>query len=259
MNDSTYIKHILLCLLLTFTVRVVADSPVLAVASNLTAPLTQIASEFEANTGTKLRLTFGSSGSLSRQIIQGAPFELFISANAEFVDLLLREGVINSRGWAFAEGPIGVFIPRESTLYTGASLTSVLTALKYSAYRKLALANPKIAPYGAAAIRALQSGGIWVIEQARTLLAEDVSQVVPYALSGNVDIAVIPYSFMRLENMKDRGIYIPFPDTWYQPVTQYVVLLDKASEITREFEQFLGSDRAHAILRDYGYNIPVTQ
>ncbi len=259
MRVSMYLKFILLGLLLIFTVCVTADSPVIAVASNLTAPLTQIAKEFETNTGTTLRLTFGSSGTLARQIIQGAPFELFISANADFVELLFHEGVISSSGWAFAEGPIGLFIPNESTLYAGASLASVITALKYSDYRKLVLANPKLAPYGAAAVRALQSGGIWVIEQDRMLLAEDVSQVVPYALSGNVDIAVIPFSFMQQENMKDRGIYIPFPDTWYKPVTQYVVLLDTASDVTREFEQFLGSDRAQAILRDYGYNIPVTR
>jgi molybdate transport system substrate-binding protein len=258
-NILLNMRSLVFVLLACLSLQAPADPPVIAVAANLTAPMTEILKEFEQEKGANFRVTYGSSGNLARQIVQGAPYELFISASAGYIEFLFKQGVISNNGWEFASGPIGIFVPEDSRLYKGANLKSVVTALRYKAYRKIALANPEHAPYGVAAMQALQSAGIWALEQTRTLLAEDVTQVVPFILSGNADLAIIPYSFMKTNQLKGKGKFIAIPSAWYEPVTQYVVLLENASEVTREFDRFLASDQVRNILEDYGYATPELQ
>jgi molybdate transport system substrate-binding protein len=253
------LRNLVFILLAGLSAQGLAESPVIAVAANLNAPMTKIISEFQKDKGATFRVTYGSSGNLARQIVQGAPYELFISASSSYIEFLFKQGVISNNGWEFANGTIGIYVPEDSRLYKGAKLKTIVTALRYKTYRKIALANPEHAPYGVAAMQALQSAGIWALESTRTLLAEDISQVVPFVLSGNADLAIIPYSFMKTDQLKGKGKYIALPAEWYEPVTQYVVLLENASEITREFDRFLASDRVRSILEDYGYATPELQ
>jgi len=248
------IHRIIIVIILQYSAICTADTPVIAAASNLTAPLTEIARQYEAVSGNSIRLSFGSSGNLARQIVQGAPYRLFISASYDYIDFLLSEGAIDNEGTELVQGQIVVFIPEQSILKDATDLRSVVTHLQYRDYRKIAFANPEIAPYGVAALQAFQSAGFWAIETNRTLLADSVAQVMQFALSGNVDVAVIPYSFMLDSNFQHKGKYFLIPSHWHMPISQYVVLLRNADQTTRDFMEFLFSDTAHAIFGQYGYN-----
>jgi len=241
-------------ILLLYTGISTAETPVIAAASNLTAPLTEIARQYEAVSGNSIRLSFGSSGNLARQIAQGAPYTLFISASYDYIDFLLSEGAIDNEGTELVQGQIVVFIPEQSILKDATDLRSVIMHLQYRDYRKIAFANPEVAPYGVAALQGLQSAGFWAIETNRTLLADSVAQVMQFALSGNVDMAVVPYSFMLDQNFQHNGKYFLIPSHWHLPISQYVVLLRNADQTTGDFMEYLFSDTAHAIFEQYGYN-----
>jgi molybdate transport system substrate-binding protein len=230
-----------------------AETPVIAVASNLNSPMTEIAEAFKAKTGESVRLSFGASGNLSRQIVQGAPYEIFISAGREYIDFLLAQGISIEEYSEYVHGKIVFYIPANSQIAEMQSLKSIINALMYQSYRKIAIANPEHAPYGVAAVQAMQSAGVWAMEKNRVILAESVSQVVPYALSGNVDVAVIPYSFILQNDLDKKGKYFTVPDSWYESINQYISVFEDASEVSVKFNDFLRSDTAIKILERYGY------
>lgn len=231
------------------------DVPIIAVASNLTLPMAEIAELYEIKTGRSVRLTTGSSGHLAGQIVQGAPYELFISANRQYIDLLTEHEIQVNNIEPFIIGKIGAFIPDNSPLRTTDSIDDVINALIFRNYRKIAIANPELAPYGTAAVEALQNSGIWAIESSRVILADSVSLVIPYALSGNVDVAIIPYSFMLPDEMKQNGKYISFPENSYTPIIQYLVELYDGNTQAAEFKRFLLGELSRDILNKYGYEI----
>ena len=214
---------LLIVLIITSKYSLADDAPIIAVASNLAGPMAELSKEFTAQTGEPVRLTYGSSGNLSRQIVQGAPFELFISAGEEYVDFLIKQEVSFIHQTEYIYGEIGIFIPKNSQLYNLDSFNEVISALNFNTYRKIVIANPEHAPYGVTSIQALKNAGLWAIETNRLILAESVSQVVPYALSGNVDMAIIPNSFILQNNLQSQGKYYLFPETLYTQIVQHIV------------------------------------
>lgn len=231
-----------------------ADTPVIAVASNLISPMTEIATAFNTETGDTVRLSFGSSGNLARQIVQGAPYEVYISAGKEYIDFLIDQRVPVQDRLEYIYGEIGIYVPVNSRLASLLSLQAIINALTFDSDQKIAIANPEHAPYGIAAMQALQNAGIWAIEKNRLILAESVSQIIPYALSGSVDMVVIPYSFILQNGLKNEGSYFPIPDPWYDRINQYVVMFDDASQVSLKFKDFLISDTAIQVLNRYGYH-----
>lgn len=252
-NRNSVLKQCILLLLLVLPLSSYSQTPVIAVASNLSAPLTEIITAFKVRTGIDVRVSFGSSGNLSRQIVQGAPFELFISADRKYIDFIQDKGVNLEDSYEFSYGMIGLFIPADSSLYKLDTLEKVINALEFRSYRRIALANPEHAPYGVAALEALHNAGLWALEQNRMILAESVAQVVPYALSGNVDAAVIPSSFMYQNELAREGRFFLLPEEWYRRITQYIAIMPGASLQTEEFSRFLTGEESHEILRSYGY------
>ncbi len=230
-----------------------AETIDVAVASNLTQPIKKIVAAYEARSSSRVRLTFGASGNLARQIVQGAPFQLFISADRSYIDFLLEQQIVNYPGMEFTRGSIGIFIPNDSILRSETDLKSVINAMMYRSYRRIAIANPEHAPYGAAALQALQNAGLWAIEQNRLIKADNVAQLVRYSLSGSVDAAIIPASFMEQGNMAGEGKFFRFPESWHMPVIQYLLVLENAGSQARDFAAFLYSDIAGSILSEYGY------
>lgn len=250
---KTLVRCFLFLLLTACPVVYAVDPPSIAVASNLTTPMTRIAEEFRSITGTRISISYGSSGNIARQIVQGAPYQLFISADKRYVDFLGDQGVMHHPAIEFIHGPIGIFIADDSILIEEPDLASIINALMYRSYRRITFPNPEHAPYGVAAQAALQSAGLWAIEKNRILLADNAAQVIQYALSAGVDAAVIPYSFMKEPTLQDKGRYFPIPESWYSPVIQYLVLLETAGEVTRRFAEFLQGETSTGILEEYGY------
>jgi len=240
--------------IIIFSNKSFADTPVIAVASNLTAPITEIANQFKIETGAEIRLSFGSSGNLARQIIQGAPYDLFISAGLEYIDFLSEHGAPIKSASEYIYGDIGFYVPNDSSIKNAITINSVIQALNFNSFRKIAIANPEHAPYGIAALQTLINAGAWIIEKDHLILAESVSQIVPFALSGNVDIAIIPYSFILQDNLISKGKYFPIPLFWYSRISQYIVSFNDTSQVSLKFREYLQQETTQNILLQYGYH-----
>lgn len=233
------------------------EPPVVAVAANMAHAAAEIARDYEQAHGRRVRLSVGSSGNLYRQIVEGAPFELFLSADAAFVDRLLEQGLAHGPAITYAIGRIGLFVPAGSVL-AAAAIRDPESLLRAAAAQALAItiANPRHAPYGRAAREVLETLGLWETVSARLVIGENVGQTVQFALSGSVDLGVIPLSYARLPEVRARGTYVPLPGDWYTPLVQRMVLTNRASPAARAFFDYLQSDPARAVLARYGYGLP---
>ena len=216
--------------------------------------MTEIREQYRHEQGrSDISLVFGSSGNFARQILQGAPFELFLSANKKYVDLLINNGTMPSDYRQFALGRIGYFIPHGSLLSADNSLEEINKSLVNGKYRRLAIANPEYAPYGVAARQALQTAGLWAIENDKILLGENIAQAVQFTLSGSVDIGIIPLSYAVLPGTRDKGKFFLIPENWHEPIIEYLVLLQGAGSEGKAFYQYLLSGKAAPILKKFGY------
>jgi molybdate transport system substrate-binding protein len=236
-----------------------ADGPPIAVAANLTKPMERIIEQYRADAGVGVRASFGSSGNFVRQIRQHAPFELFISANAGYVEQLAADGLTEGAPATIARGRIGAFVPADSTLAGETTLDGLMRALANGEYRRIAMANPEFAPFGVAAQEALRRAGVWAIEHGRVVLGENVAQAVQFTLAGGVDAGFIPWSFALEPEIAGRGSFFLIPEDWHAPLEQRMTLLRGAGAEARAFFDFLRQPAAQAIMEDYGYSVPGTR
>ena len=247
----------IICLLFYFFADNIfaADNPRIAVASNMSHAMTDITSAFQQETGTRAELTFGSSGNFARQIIQGAPFSLFLSADAKYIDLLTENGLKLLADIEYARGRIVLFIPHGSPLSDSTDLQSAIAKLVQGKFKRMVIANPAHAPYGIAALQALRNAGLQQIEKQRLLLAENAAQATQIALSGNVDAGIIPASFTHLAELRERGEFFIIPDLWHQPLQQRLVLLEGATSMDKQFFDYMQNEKSQLIIKKYGYHI----
>lgn len=249
-------KRILpLFLLVLVSIAARAETPLVAVASNMTHVMQDIADNYRAGKGRRIKLTFGSSGNFTRQIQQGAPYDIFLSAAAKYADILADGDLLARPPQPYALGRIGFFIPEGSPLYQVAGLEELFERLEFGEFRRIAIANPEHAPYGVAAEQALHNGGLWVIGDRQLLIAENAAQVAQYVLSGGADTGIIPASFAHLPMITENGRYLPIPAAWHRPITQYLVLLKRAGRNSRDFYRYLNGKEAEDVLRKSGYTI----
>lgn len=228
----------------------------LAAASDLKFAIEEIAARFEKDTDNKLRLVFGSSGHFKTQILQGAPFHMFMSADENFVFQLADAGKTEDRGRAYAVGRIGIMVPPGSSLKADGEFKDLAAALKDGRLLKFAIANPEHAPYGARAKEALQHAGLWEAIQGKLVFGENVSQAAQFATSGSAQGGVIAYSLARAPAMKNLGSFALIPETWHQPLKQRMVLLKGAPPAARAFYDYLSTPGAQDIMVRYGFVMP---
>ena len=232
------------------------DGPVIAAASDLKFALDEIVAEFQKSTGRSVRVSYGSSGNFFRQIAQDAPFELFLSADEEFVFKLADQGLTLDRGALYATGRIVLFTPRGSPVRPDAGLADLRQALADGRLVKLAIANPEHAPYGRAAMEALKSAGLWPPVEPKLVLGENVSQAAQFAASGSTQAGIFALSLALAPNFRDAGSYVPIPEALHRPLRQRMVLLSKAGATARAFYAFSQGPVARAIFRRYGFLLP---
>ena len=230
-----------------------ADSARIAVASNMSQAISDIADKFQQDNSIRTQLTSGSSGNFARQIIQGAPYRLFLSADIKYVDLLRSNNIKIIEQIEYARGRIGLFVSNKSTLSEARDLKSVINKLYHGNFNRLVIANPMHAPYGLAAEQALQSAGLWVIEKHRLLLAENAAQSTQIAISGNVDLGIIPSSHSHLQEVRTQGQFFLIPEQWHQPLKQYLLVLEGANEAEMKFFNFLQTRQSQLLIKSYGY------
>jgi len=232
------------------------DGPVIAAASDLKFALDEIVAEFQKSTGRSVRVSYGSSGNFFRQIAQDAPFELFLSADEEFVFKLADQGLTLDRGALYATGRIVLFTPRGSPVRPDAGLADLRQALADGRLVRLAIANPEHAPYGRAAMEALKSAGLWPAVEPKLVLGENVSQAAQFAASGSTQAGIFALSLALAPNFRDAGSYVPIPEALHRPLRQRMVLLSKAGATARAFYAFSQGPVARAIFRRYGFLLP---
>jgi len=224
-----------------------ADEIRVAVASNFADAAKSIARHFESSTGHKVILAYGSTGRHYAQIINGAPFDVFLAADAHRPDLLEKAGtaVAGSR-FTYAVGKLVLWSPVNGYVDTNAR---VLQGMKF---RFLAIANPKLAPYGTAAREVLQAHGLWGRLKGRIVRGENIGQAFQYVKSGNAELGFIAYSQLKRTNQPIVGSTWVVPQMLYRPIEQQAVLL-KDGLVARSFLSFLRSDTAMQVIHDYGY------
>jgi molybdate transport system substrate-binding protein len=233
-----------------------AAPPTIAAASDLQFALEEIAAKFRAETGRQVRLSFGSSGNYYRQIEQGAPFELFMSADEAFVFKLAAAGRTEDRGVLYAIGRIVLFAPHGSSLELDAGMSGLRKALAGGGIRRFAIANPEHAPYGRAAEEALKKTGLWDSLRPRLVMGENVSQAAQFAASGSADGGIFAYSLALAPAVAKRGSYVLLPDTLHAPLAQRMVLVKGAGATAREFYRYVQKPAAQAVLKRYGFVVP---
>ena len=230
--------------------------PTLAAASDLKFAVEEVAARFQKETGQQLRLVFGSSGNFTTQILQDAPFHLFMSADENFVYKLADAGKTVDRGRAYAVGRIGIIVPPGSPLKADGTLKDLAAALKDGRLQKFAIANPEHAPYGARAREALQHEGLWDAIAGKLVLGENISQTAQFATSGSTQGGIIALSLALAPALADRGTFQLIPEAWHQPLKQRMVLIKNAPPAARAFYEYLSTPAAQEVMVRYGFIMP---
>jgi len=224
-----------------------------AVAANFTVPAQQIAALFEKETGNTVKLSFGSSGKFYSQIKEGAPFDVFLAADEKNPKLLEQEGlaVANSR-FVYALGKLVLWSAKPGFVDDKGAV------LNKGSYNKLSYADPKLAPYGLAAQETLQKLELWDKVQSQLVTGESITQTYQFAATGNAELAFIALSQVTKDGKVTEGSWWLVPENLYTPIKQSAIQLSSAKDkkASQAFLSFLKSEKAAAIIRSFGYELP---
>lgn len=230
--------------------------PTVAAASDLKFAVEEVAAQFEKATGQRLRLVFGSSGNFYSQILQGAPFHLFMSADEDFVFKLADAGKTEDRGRLYGHGRIGVMVPRGGPVRADGALKDLSAALADGRLKKFAIASPDHAPYGMRAKEALQHAGLWQRIEPLLVVGENISQAAQFATSGSTQGGIVAYSLALAPQVARLGEFALIPESWHKPLAQRMVVVRGAPPAARAFYEFLSTPEAQAIMVKYGFAMP---
>jgi molybdate transport system substrate-binding protein len=245
-----------LCLLLAARFAT-AETLTVAAASDLQAALPAIASQFEKDTGQRLRLIYGSSGNFFTQLQNGAPFDVFLSADIDYPRRLEASGEAERGSLSqYAIGHVVLWTRTDS----GIDLRRGLTALGDARVRRIALANPEHAPYGRAAVAALRHEGLYERVREKFVLGENISQAAQFAQSGSADVGLLALSLALSPTLKSSGTYVDIPESWYPPIEQAAVVLASSQQkpLARQFIAYLKTPDSVRVLQSYGFAVPQT-
>lgn len=241
-----------LCAILAISGAAQAGEVQVAVAANFAGPMEKLAAQFERDSGHKAIVATGATGKFYAQIRNGAPFEVLLAADDETPARLETEGhaVAGSR-FTYAVGRLVLWSAREGVVDAGGNV------LKSGSYRHLAIANPKTAPYGAAAVATLQKLGLYASVQPRLVQGENIAQAWQFASTGNAELGFVAQSQVWRDGKFTSGSGWIVPAAMHDPIRQDAALLAKGrnNPAAQALLQFLRTDAAKAIIRSYGYEI----
>ena len=247
---TLFLTPIIACVLALAAGQAIADEVHVAVASNFTNAIKTLAGRFEASSGHKVTLSFGSTGKHYAQIRNGAPFDAFFAADVKRPRLLDEEGVaLPGSRFTYAIGKIVLWSPKTGTVDTEGKV------LEKGGFRHLAIASPKLAPYGRAARQVLQDRGIWEALQDRMVRGENIGQTFQFVKSGNAELGFVALSQIKHPAHAIEGSVWRVPQSLYTPIEQQAVLL-RESDAARAFFAFMKNDESLEIIRGFGYATP---
>jgi molybdate transport system substrate-binding protein len=234
-----------------------AGGPVtVAAAADLQGVLAVLAQAFETETGIPVRVTFGASGNFARQLRQGAPFDLFFSADEELVLALARDGNVRDKGIIYAEGHLALLVHTSSPLAAKPTIDAFVTAVKASRTKRIAIANPEHAPYGQRAIDVLTH--LHVLEQVRPKLVygENVAQAVQFTATGAAEAGIVAQSLTFNETVRATTRAVPIPSSWHRPLLQRMALTPRAGDDAARFYAYVQSPAGTKAFREFGFAVP---
>jgi molybdate transport system substrate-binding protein len=231
-----------------------ADTLTVAVAANAEYVFNDLAAQFKKDSGNDLKPIINSSGKFVTQIENGAPYDVFLSADMEFPEKLFKDGYASAAPKPYAYGALIVWSMKDLDMHTWQS------ALNTPAVSKIAVANPQTAPYGREAMKALAKAKLDQVLAPKLVFGESIAQTNQYIYSSAADIGFTAKSVVLAPDLKGKGKWIEVPKDLYEPIAQGAVILKHGQEsnpkLAKAFYDYLYSDKARAILERYGYLLP---
>ncbi len=229
---------------------------VVAAAADLSSALKEVGDGYEKKTGVKVKLSFGASGALTQQIQNGAPFDLFFSADMDYPHQLIAAGDADGATlYQYAVGKLVLWIPADSAL----DLQRLgMNALLDPSIKKIAIANPQHAPYGRAAVAVLKHAGVYDRVADRLVLGENVAQAAQFVESGNAQVGFVALAHALAPGMSSKGKYWEVPAEFYPPLAQGVVVLSHSQhkKEAAQFLEYVKTKEAAELLRKFGFTLP---
>jgi len=232
-----------------------ADEITIAAASDLNFAFKELVAEFEKSSGRHVRLSLGSSGNFYSQLQNGAPFDLYFSADIGYPKKLEEAGLtVPGSLYRYAIGRIVVWTGSASRI----NVANGFEALREPGVKKIAIANPKHAPYGRAAVAAMEHFKVYEHVKDRLVLGENISQAAQFIESGACDIGIIALSLALAPTMRAKGAYWEVPAEAHPALEQGAVILKSSphQQSAREFLEFLKGEKGQEIMRRYGFTLP---
>jgi len=250
---SIMIRPLILGLVLSLSaVNLSAAQVSVAVAANFSAPLQKIAQLFEQETGHKLIVSVGSTGGIYAQIKNGAPFQVFLSADHQTPLKLENEGhgVVGSR-FTYATGKLALWSAQAGFV------DDLGDVLKRNNFQKIAMANPKLAPYGAAAMQTLMKLGLWDTLKPKLVQGDNIAQTYQFVVTENAQLGFVAMSQIVSEGKIIKGSAWRVPAHWHSPLQQEAILLaaGKNNPTATAFLAYLKTDKAKSVIRSFGYDV----
>jgi molybdate transport system substrate-binding protein len=233
-----------------------ADAPIVAVAANMRGAAEAALAAFRKAGGGEIRLVFGATGNFAQQIANGAPFELFLAADEATIFALADRGLVADRGAVYAIGRLALVVPAASGLSLDPGLQGLKAALAKGRVRRLAIANPATAPYGARAREALKAVGALEVAEPRLVTAENIAQALQFVIAGGADAGFTAASLLLAPEISGKVRSVVVDPRLHGSLAQRLVLTKGAGETARMFQNFLLGAEGQAILARYGYRPP---
>jgi molybdate transport system substrate-binding protein len=237
-----------------FISQCAAQEITVAAAADLQFAMQDVAARYQKEAGKTVKVIYGSSGNFYQQIQNGAPFDIFFSANLDYAKKLEDAGLAEPGSfYPYAKGKIVIWVRNESKL----DLNSGMKVFLNPSVKKIAVANPLHAPYGQAAVAAMQKENIYDQVKDKFVLGENISQTASFVVSGSADVGVVALALALSPNMKDKGRYVEVPAGEYPPIEQACVVLasSKNKEAAKQFLLFVRTAAIGDVLRSYGFDV----
>jgi len=248
------VKSILSLLFFIFFTAAHAQVSTIAVAANMKDAFLAIEKEFKVDHKGDFRVIYGSSGNISAQILNGAPFSLFISADESYPLELFKRKMTRDEGKVYAIGKIAMLSKKSKGIAIGSSKAELTKAIKQA--NKIAIAKPELAPYGKAAVDYLKAEGLWDLAKDKLVYGDNISMATMYVASGSADIGFTALSLALAPGVAKETEYLVLNPALYEPIQQRMVLMKNAPHEAVALYQFMQSPKAQAILRTFGYQVP---
>ena len=233
---------------------VFAQSATIAVAANMKDAFGEIANAFKVTNKSEMRVVYGSSGNFTAQILNGAPFNVFIAADEQFPLELYKKGKTTNEGVVYAIGKLALIAKTSSAITLVDDKVQLAKAIAKA--NKIAIAKPELAPYGKAAVEYLKAEGLWDLAKNKLVYGDNVGAATTYVVTGAADLGFTALSLAKSPELAKEASYIQLDSRLYEPIKQRMVIMKGAPQEAKDLYQFMQGAQAKAILQKYGYVTP---